>query len=32
VIMRGIRDNVIDESAKRPLSSPEQPELLFSSD
>jgi len=32
VIMRGIRDNVIDESAKRALSSPEQPELPFSSD
>jgi Cdc6-like AAA superfamily ATPase len=32
VIMRGIRDNVIDETAKRALSSPEQPELPFSSD
>jgi Cdc6-like AAA superfamily ATPase len=32
VIMRGIKDNVIDETAKRALSSPEQPELPFSSD
>jgi len=32
VIMRGIRDNVIDESARQALSSPEQPELPFSSD
>ncbi len=32
VIMREIRDNVIDESAKRALSSPEQPELPLSND
>jgi Cdc6-like AAA superfamily ATPase len=32
VIMRGIRDNIIDESAKRALSSPEQPALPFSND
>ncbi len=32
VIMRGIRDNVIDETARRALSSPEQPELPFASD
>jgi Cdc6-like AAA superfamily ATPase len=28
VIMRGIRENVIDEGAKRALSSPEQPDLF----
>lgn len=32
VIMRGIKDSVIDESARRALSSPEQPELPFASD
>jgi hypothetical protein len=30
VIMRGIRENVIDEGAKRALSSPEQPDLFAS--
>jgi hypothetical protein len=30
VIMRGIRENVIDEAAKRALSSPEQPDLFAS--
>jgi hypothetical protein len=28
VIMRGIRENVIDEAAKQALSSPEQPDLF----
>jgi energy-coupling factor transporter ATP-binding protein EcfA2 len=32
VIMRGIRDGIIDEAARQALSSPEQPELPFSSD
>ena len=32
VIMRGIHEGIIDEAAKRALSSPEQPELPFASD
>lgn len=31
VIMRGIRDGIIDEAAKQALSSPEQPDLFSSS-